>query len=231
MKCMYSITCKVTSGIKGSSHAFSLANDGEKHQNGTHSIPKDPIASSPLLSYVSPSPSSCDSKSMLSLCLTMWHGWFKVVTASGAKLEIVGRTRGRAKEEAEIAAEAHEEGSLIWLGNDSSCVDYAGTWKKSLVPFLRRSGRLRNTPVPLAFDDGKSFLLEFNVIPEQTFAVGEMAREKKGDDKKEPCTFAKWKDMERSKTSTSRPTAVSAPAASRHASAQDETDLFGSFCM
>lgn len=83
------------------------------------------------------------------------------------------------------------------LGNDSSCVDYAGTWKKSLAPFLRRSGRLRNTPVPLAFDDGKSFL-EFNVIPEQTFAVGEMAREKKGRIKRSHAQ-AKWKDMERSK--------------------------------
>jgi len=36
-----------------------------------------------------------------------------VVTASGAKLEIVGHIQERAKEEAEIAAEAQEEGSLI----------------------------------------------------------------------------------------------------------------------
>ncbi len=104
-----------------------------------------------------------------------------MVTASGAKVEIVGHIRERAKEEAEIAAEAQEEGSSIWLGNDSSYVDYAGTWKKSLAPFLRRSGRLRDAPVPLAFDDlGKGFLLEFNAIPEQPFARRNGQRKKGG---------------------------------------------------
>ena len=95
---------------------------------------------------------------------------------------------------------------------------------------------MRNSPVPLAFDDGKSFL-EFNVIPEQTFAVGEMAREKKGGGfKKEPCTSKIkqsgkiWKDQ----NIDLRPTAVSAPVASRHmasAIAQDESPIWNINCM